>query len=260
MRKLAFAAALVTLAAPLAASAAEDPVVRVHVFAGSPQSGGDAERKAREKQADAERKSAERARKDLDKALAARHGKRSEDWPEEARRQSEEAWTAELRAALAHGQAKAAAQDLADSAGDLARSLKDEVKDKPRVAVVDAAAEADLTVEVLARASRSGFPAAVWLLYLKVQPAGSAGPGAFAGKRFDQVKSREGYLGQILGSQDLRGAVATIHTFTEAEPYWIIQVVQQGTAWKHVAWTAAEILAAFSSDLAEAEGGARAGS
>ena len=128
------------------------------------------------------------------------------------------------------------------------------------MAVTDATAEADLTVEVLARASRSGFPAAVWLLYLKVQPVGPAGAGAFAGKRFDQVKSREGHLGQILGTQELRGAVATIHTFTEAEPCWIIQVVQQGTAWKHVAWTAAEILAAFSSDLAEADGGAKAGS
>jgi hypothetical protein len=258
MRTLAFAAALLTLAAPGAAGAAG--TVRVHVFAGVPPAGGEAERKAREKEADVERKRAERTRKDLDKALAARHGKRSEDWSEEARRQSEEAWTAELRAALAHSEAKIEQKDLVDSASDLANALKDEIKESPRVALAETAADADVTVEVLARASRSGFPAASWLLYLKVQPVGASGTGAFAGKDFDQVNSREGYLGQILGTQDLRGAVATIHTFTEAEPYWIIQVVQQGTAWKHVAWTAAEILAAFSADLAAADGGAKAGS
>lgn len=254
MRSIAWAVGLLFLGTP-ALRAAEGKTVRVHVFGRAAEAVAKAEKKAREKEADAERKRAERARKDLEKALQAKHGKRIDQWPEEARRESEAAWRTELRAALAHSETKLEENDLVDSASDLAKALADEVKKSPRVALSDSADAADLTVEVVSRAARSSFPAAAWLLYLKVTPVRWPGAAAFAGTPFEQVKTRQEYLGQILANQNLRGAVATVHAYTEAEPYWIVQVVQQGTSWKHVAWTAAEVLAAFSSDLAEVESG-----
>ena len=45
--------------------------------------------------------------------------------------------------------------------------------------------------------------------------------------------------------------MTTLHVYTEAEPYWIVRVFQQGASYKFVAWSAAEILAAFCSDLVE---------
>jgi hypothetical protein len=88
------------------------------------------------------------------------------------------------------------------------------------------------------------------VLYLKVSPSRLPDPAAFAGLAFDQVKSREAYLGQILKTRDLQGAVATLHAYAQAEPFWIIEVFQQGSSYRHVAWTAAEILTAFGADLA----------
>jgi hypothetical protein len=59
--------------------------------------------------------------------------------------------------------------------------------------------------------------------------------------------------------QRLSGGVTTLHPYAEAEPYWIIEVFQQGTSYFAPAQSAAEALTGFAVALAkEGDDGATA--
>jgi len=250
MRPMVLTAVLATLGTP-SARAAEGKPVRLYVSTRAQEALPEADSKAREKEFDAGRKRAEQAAKALDKALEAKHGKNSKDWPEEARRQSEDAWQKALRADLARATAKFD-KDLGNIAKSLTNSLKDEVKKSKGVALSESADQAELAVELLARSARTSFPAAAWMLYLKVTPVGAAAAAATGDTQFAQVKAKRLGVG-LLAAQYVRGAVATVHPYTEAEPYWIIRVYQQGTSYGDVVRSAADVLAALGSGLAEPE-------
>jgi hypothetical protein len=252
MQRIVVLTAVLAALVPPSARAAEGQPVRLYVFARAQQAAPETDSKAREKEADAERKQLEQAAKALDKALEAKHGKSSKDWPEEARRQSDEAWQKALRADLARATAKVD-EDLGKSAKSLVTYLKDEVKGSKGVALSESADQAELAVELLARSARTSFPAAAWMLYLKVTPVGSAAAAATGDQQFAQVKEKQLGVG-LLAEETVRGAVATVHPYTEAEPYWIIRVFQQGTSYADVVRSAAEVLAALGSGLAEPEG------
>ena len=250
-RMVVLTAVLAALVAP-SARATEGKPVRLYVSARAQEAVPETDSKAREKEADAERKRLEQAAKDLDKTLEAKHGKSSKDWPEEARRQSDEAWQKALRADLARATAKFD-EDLGKSAKSLTHYLKDEVKGSKGVALSESADQAELAVELLARSSRTSFPAAAWMLYLKVTPVGAAAAAATGDQQFAQSKAQRLGVGFLAGL-DVQGAMATVHPYTEAEPYWILRAYQQGTSYADVARSAAEVLAALGSGLAEPEG------
>ena len=250
MRPMLLTVVLAALGAP-SASAADGKPVRLYVSARAQEAAPEADSKAREKELDAERKRDEQAAKAVDKALEAKHGKNAKDWPEEARRQSEEAWQKALRADLARATAKFD-KDLGNIAKSLTNYLKDEVKKSKAVALAESADQAELAVEVLARGSRTSFPAAAWLLYLKATPVGSAAAAATGDERFAPARAKRLGVG-ILADLDIQGAVATVHPYTEAEPYWILRVYQQGTSYADVVGSAAQTLAALGSGLAAPE-------
>jgi hypothetical protein len=234
------------------ARAAEGKPVRLYVSVRAQEALPEADSKAREKELDAERKRAEQASKAVDKAIEAKHGKNAKDWPEEARRQSEEAWHKALVADLARATAKFD-KDLGNIAKSLTHFLKDEVKKAKGVALAESADQAELAVEVLARSSKTSFPAAAWMLYLKVTPTGSAAAAATSDQKFAQSEGHRLGVG-ILADLVLQGTVATVHPYTEVEPYWILRVYQQGTSYTDVVRSAAGVLAALGSGLAEPEG------
>jgi Skp family chaperone for outer membrane proteins len=241
---------LAVLGAP-AAWTAEDKPVRLFVSSRAQEALPEAESKAREKELEAERKRAEQAAKALDKGLEAKHGKNAKDWPEEARRQSEDAWQKALQADLARATAKFD-EDLGNFAKSLTNFLKDEVKKSKGIALAESAEQAELAVEVLARAAKTSFPAAAWLLYLKVTPVGSAAAAVTGDERFAPARAKKLGVG-ILADLHVQGGVATVHPYTEAEPYWILRIYQQGTSYADVVGSAARTLATLGSGLAASE-------
>ena len=249
MQRMVVLAVFPAILVPPAATAADIKPVRIYVSARAQEPIPEADKKAREKEADAERKRLEQAAKDLDKTLTATHGKSFKDWPEEARRQSEEGWQKALAADLAKATVKFD-EDLGNFAKSVTNFLKDEVKKSPRIALAESADQAELAVEVLARSAKTSFPAAAWMLYLKLTPVGSAAATATGDAQFTQVKAKKLGVG-LLANENLRGAVSIVHPYSEAEPYWTIRVFQQGTSYASVVGTAAEVLAAFGSSLAE---------
>lgn len=100
------------------------------------------------------------------------------------------------------------------------------------------------------RRGKTSFPAAAFILYLKVTPRGGGPADRFAGTSFGQIRTKDAFLGQIMGVQTLAGSVTTVHPFTEAEPFWIIEVFQQGMVYFGPAKSAAEALAGFAVALA----------
>ena len=243
-------AVAVLLAAVTVPPAAAPQPVRLFVFARPQETLSEPERKAREKETGAELKRAEEARKTLRKALEARHGKNGQGWPDEARRELERAQQAEYTALLAHHEVKVEAEVLRNLADTLGKTILDVDKKTSRLALAGSAEQSDVSVEVLTRRAKTSFPAAAWFLYVKVKPERLAG---VAGRTasFGQVKDRSAWLGQIMGNQRLQGAVTTMHDYSESEPYWIVEVVQQGTSYGPVVQSTAEVLAAFASGLAE---------
>jgi hypothetical protein len=237
------------LAAPVAAPAAEP--LRVHVRPGPKPTLADAERKALEKEASSASKRAEQERKTVEKTIAAAHGKRMAGWPAEARARYDAASQAELMAILEHHVVKTDADDLRKSANEVSAFLGGAAGKPPVLAVVDSPDGADLVVEVLARRAKTSFPAAAFMLFVKVAPAGGGSAERFAGTSFGQVRTKDAYLGQIMGVQKLAGFVSTAHAYSEAEPYWIVEVIQQGTGYYAPAQTAAEAIAAFAAGMTE---------
>ena len=234
-----------SLAVPLAAN--DGKSVRVYVFARPQESLDETAKKAREKETDAERKRLGQARKDLDKSLEAKHGKRGKEWPEEARLQSDEAWRAELRAEMVYRQV--GSKDLAGLTKSLANTLRHDIKKTPQLTLADAADQADLIVEVLAHGAKSSFPAAAWMLYLEIKPVGGTADARFVGTGLEQAQTKKLGIG-LASNADIVGFVSTMHPYTEAEPYWRVRVWQQGTGYGSVLSTASEVLVAFASDLA----------
>jgi hypothetical protein len=247
MRSMALLAALLVLLPPAARAADEKPL-RIHVFARAQEKVPEADWKPREKEADSKRKAAEQAAKTVDKELQGRHGKNAKNWPEDAVRQSDEAWQKAVMADVTRASAKFD-EDLGGIAMSLANWLRDDLKKEPRVAVSDSADQADLTVEVLARAARTSFPAAAWLLYLKITPVGPAAAGAAADGTFDPVQARKLGIG-LMANETVRGAVAIAHPYSAAEPFWIVRVFQQGTGYHEVVGTASAALKGFAVNLA----------
>jgi hypothetical protein len=247
MRSTALLAALIILPPPAARAADEKPI-RIYVFARAQEAVSEADWKPREKEADVKRKAAEQAAKTVDKELQGRHGKNAKNWPEEALRQSDEAWQKAVMADVTRASAKFD-DDLGNFANSLAGWLRDDLKKETRVAVSDSADQADVSVEVLARAARTSFPAAAWLLYLKVTPIGPAATGAAAEGTFDPIQARKLGVG-LLANETVRGSVALAHPYSASEPYWIVRVFQQGTGYHEVVRTAAEALKGFAVGLA----------
>jgi hypothetical protein len=249
MRRLTLATLLAVLTALPAA--AQQPV-HVYVSARTAEALAEPERKAREKETDAEHERAEEARKGLQKTLEAQHGKNGQAWPEEARGQLDAAWQRELQALVAHQEVKTEQKDLDNGALALTNALKAQAKKSPHLALAASADQADLAVEVLARRAKTSFPAAAWFFYLKVKPERLGDAKArFAGTSFGQIKTQQAYLGQIMGMQKLQGGLATVHPFSEAEPYWVIEVGQQGTSYWGAALAAADALVGFAAGLNE---------
>jgi hypothetical protein len=249
MQRMVVLAVVLSGPVPPSAAAAEGKPVRIYVSARAQEPIPEADKKMREKEADAERKRLEQAAKDVDKTLTAKHGKSFKDWPEEARQQSEGGWQKALAADLGKATVKFD-EDLGNFAKSLTNGLKDAAKKSPRIALAESADQADLAVELLARSAKTSFPAAAWILYLKMTPIGSASAAATGDAQFAQVKAQKLGVG-LLANADLQGAVSIVHPYSEAEPYWIIRVFQQGTSYASVVGTAAEVLAAFGSSLAD---------
>lgn len=232
------------------ALAGEGKKFGVFVFGRTAETLDEAAHKAREAQTGDEHKRAQEARKTLGKFLEAKHGKKSEDWPKEAREEFDRAWRAEMNVLLAHHEVKITQKKIDAFAKGLANVLKNVAKKTP-VAVVESADQADLTVEVLTHRMQTSFPVVANILYMKVTPVGWREAGTqFAGTSFGEIKSKKEYVGQILGFQNLRGAVTTFHPYSDAEPYWMVEVFQQGATGQFLQ-TAAEALSAFCSGLSE---------
>jgi len=231
--------------------AADRPAVRIHVFAHHQELADGPERKAREKEAEVRSEAARKARKEVTKALEAQYGKNSRSWPEEAERRATEAWRAEMEGILVHHEIKTSQKDVQGAANGLAARLGDRPKESPPVSVVESADQADFTVEVLALRAKTSFPAAAWFVYLKVAPLRLGGEGRLDATDFGQFRAKDGRVGVgLLAGATTRGAVTTFHPYTAAEPYWLVEVVQQGTTGHGLALdTAAEALAAVSNGL-----------
>jgi imidazolonepropionase-like amidohydrolase len=229
------------VALPLCAGAAP---VRVYVRPGTPAAGVAATKSA-EKEGEAARKTAEQARESLEKALSARHGKRRENWPADAKAQLDEAWRKEMDAVIAHQAIKTDAKAHADSVDDLTKAFAEEIKRAPHLALANSPDEADLTVEALARRGKTSIPAATYMYYVKVTPGAAWKADRLAGKTFGQVGVKD-----ARGNARLDGGVVTIHSYSEAEPFWTLEVFQKGSSYFGSAQTLAESLAAFASGLA----------
>ena len=52
----------------------------------------------------------------------------------------------------------------------------------------------------------------------------------------------------------LHGEVTTVHTFSTAEPYWIIEVYQQGSSYRDPALSTAEVLVGLCAGLLRLDG------
>jgi hypothetical protein len=242
------AAVTVLAAVPPAAKSAP---LRVAIRAGSSAPLADGDRKAREQETELAMKRAEDERKTVHKAVESAHGKRTDRWPAEAKARFDTAWQAELMARLAHHAVKTDAKHLAASASQVATVFQGAVQKNTAVALSESAEGADLVVEVLARRAKSSFPAAAWMLYLKITPGPAVPADRLAGTSFGEVRGKDAYLGQILGMQKLAGFISTAHPFSAAEPYWIVEVYQQGTSYFAPAETAAEAIAAFATGMTE---------
>lgn len=254
MRHLALAVLLFSFGAR--AAGAESPV-RVYVFAHQGEQLSEPARKERIKETEAEHDRAEAARKSLQKSLASRHGKDTKAWPPEARQEVSTAYGKEYAALIANHQAKTEPEALAGFAGVLGKTVAELTKKQSQVAVVESREAADLTVELLARRAKTSFPAAAWFLYLTVKPE-RMDAARFTGTSFGQVRKSQTFI-PILGLQSMGGAITTFHDYSEAEPYWTIEVGHQGTGYYVAIEAAAEALVAFASGVggsASADAGA----
>ena len=232
---------ILALGVALPVAAAAGPV-RVHVMPGTAAAMDGAARKSAEKEAEAARKAAEQAREGLEKSLSSRHGKKPQDWPSEARTQLDDSWRKEMDAVIAHQALKTDAKAHADSVNDLNKAIKEEIKRAPHVTLVDSADQADLVLQVLARRGKTSIPAATHMYYVKVTPRGSLGADRLLGKTFGQVGEKD-----ATGNARLDGGVVTVHSYSGAEPYWILEVFQKGPSYFAAALTLAESLAELTS-------------
>ncbi len=189
----------------------------------------------------------------MNKGLEARYGKKDEEWPEEAIEEASAARRAEMLALVAHHEAMSKQKEITDSANDLIRALEDQAEDAPHLALADSRELADLTVEVLTRRKKSGFPSAAQIIYVKVTPVGWEDPEKTFADVFGQGTSHVAYLGQILGWGNLKGKVWTLHFYTNEEPYLILEAYQQGSAWKGPAYTLAQALDIVCATLVQPE-------
>lgn len=245
MRRFVVAAALVTLCAP-GAGAVPSKAVRVYVFGRTQTPLDKASQQAREKQAEADFKRLEAARKDVGKALEAKYGK--SDRPSEALAEFAQVTQAELMALLAQHEVKVEQKDIDDSVQDVTKALREELKKASSAALVDKAEDADLTVELLARRAKTSFPEAAFVLYLKVTPVGWRNS-----SRFVTLQGKYPLYG-LAGWRKLHGEVTTLHTFSTAEPYWIIEVYQQGSSYRDPASSTAEVLVGLCAGLLRLDG------
>lgn len=249
MRARLFAVLLTLTSAPAWAETAQ--TLRVHVSAQALPPLAEPERKTRLQQTEAERKRLTEARKAAEKTAQAAHGKKRQAWPEEVRNRVEEADRLEGMATLAHHELKTEQKDLDDLASFVREAFAEEIKEQPRLALADSPERCDLKVELLARRAHSSFPAAAWILYLKVSPVPAGDASAFSGTSFGQIRSQDAYLGQIMGMQRLEGAVGTLHLYGEKEPFWVIEVLQKGTSYGPAALGAAQAVATFAASLGQ---------
>lgn len=241
---------VVLILAASSAQSSEEGRVGIHVIARSQQTLEKSEKKALEKQMKGERKLAEKARKDLKKTLEREHGKKHDKWPDEARNQYENALQAEEMALVAYHEVKVKQKEILDSHADIMKQLRKRLEKEPRVFLVEAADQADVTVEVLARGVQTGWPALTNLLYLKVTPAEGLDVSRLEDAPFGHQKTSKGWVptGQFVDFED---SVKTFHPYTEAEPYWVIQVANQGGLWGNAAISASKTLVAFCTGLLE---------
>lgn len=100
-------------------------------------------------------KQAETARKDLEKALKAQHGKKREAWPQEAEERYAEAEEASAVAQADYAYRKVKQEGLRDSVEDIRKSVVGEgmAGKKEWIRLVPSAADAELIVEVDGRRS-----------------------------------------------------------------------------------------------------------
>lgn len=105
-------------------------------------------------------KQAEKARKDLEKALKAQHGKKREAWPADAQERYEEAEEAAALAQADYAYRKVKQEGLQDSAEDIRKSIVGDgmAGKKEWIHLVSSREEADVVVEVNGR--RSGYSGA----------------------------------------------------------------------------------------------------
>jgi hypothetical protein len=249
LRFAAVSALCIATAVPVQAGTPATNPIRILVRADSSAPVADTERKAREDETNLAVKRAEQERKAVEKALSAAHGKKTARWPADANSRFEAAWQAELMARMAHHAIKTEPKARGGVAANIAGYLNEQAKKSPGVTVTESTEEADLTVDVMALRAKTSFPAAAFIVYLKVTPGALVPRERFAGTSFGQVRTKDAYLGQILGVQSLAGFISTAHAYSEAEPYWIIEVFQQGTSYLAPAQTAAEAIAGFATAL-----------
>jgi hypothetical protein len=102
-------------------------------------------------------KAARQARKDLEKALKAQHGKKRETWPPEVEDRMYDAEEAEALAAADWAYRKVKQEGLSDTAEDIRKSIVGDgmAGRKDHITLVTSAAEAQLIVEVSGRRSGS---------------------------------------------------------------------------------------------------------
>jgi hypothetical protein len=155
---------------------------------------------------------------------------------------------AELMALLAQHEVKVEQKGIDDSVQDVTKTLREELKKASSAALVDKAEDADLTVELLARRAKTSFPAAAFMLYLKVTPVGWRNS-----SRFVTLQGKYPLYG-LAGWRKLHGEVTTVHTFSAAQPYWIIEVYQQGSSYRDPALSTAEVLVGLCAGLLRLDG------
>jgi hypothetical protein len=192
------AAIVVTILAGQSVAAA-DTVLKVFVTAATPEPRKQVDA-AMKKELESQVAAATKARKELEKELKGRYGKKEEAWPQEQQNALFDAREAEALATADYEYRRIDPEALSDTAEDLKNSLTGKgalQTKKDNVIVVNAEADADLVVEVVARRSAKTLPtqirADLYYISFRIKAGGKLSADRFAAIPRDYRFRRFGY-------------------------------------------------------------------
>jgi hypothetical protein len=165
---------------------AADTVLKVAVTAATPEPRKDVD-PALKKELETKMQATSKARRDLEKQLKSEYGKKEEAWPKDKQDAYFEAQEAEALAEADYEYRRINPEALADTAQDIRNSLSGKgafQTRKDNVILVEAPADADIVVEVVARRSAKTLPtqlrADLYYISFLLKPGGKMAADRFA--------------------------------------------------------------------------------